>query len=219
MHVKCPQKFRVGSDFDGDVNAKVEKHLQRDCELTADQVSRLSIETKNSAKLREPGLVTNSTESLLKVNDVKAGDRKITGSVFLSPGQRKRVQLTLPGVRVLTADVELKGNSGEGGNTSKGKRVPFEFNVPDGIELKQGDLLLFSLRDDSPSSGAENNKNIPIYVKPADRGAESHPEQTPDGGNGQAPGGGAGGKPGKPSVPGADGNPRTGGGSLSSGSS
>ncbi|CAB0644311.1 intracellular motility protein A [Corynebacterium diphtheriae] len=176
------------------------------------------------------------------MDDVKAGDKNITGSVFLLPGQKKTVQLILPNFRVLTKDVELKGNSGEEGNTSEGKRVLFVFNVPDDVVLKENDRLLFSLRGDSPSSGAENNKYTPVYVKPADKGAESQPEQTPDGGNDQAPGDGAGEKPGKPqgpgdgagekpgkphvpdekpdkpSVPGADDNPGTGKGNLSFGS-
>ncbi|WP_234914001.1 hypothetical protein [Corynebacterium belfantii] len=214
MHVKCPQKFRVGSDFDGDVNAKIKKHLQRDCEFPADQISRLSIRDEEFGKTTGAGTGGDQqSEPRLKVNDVKAGDKKITGSVFLHPGQMKTVQLTFSSIRVLTEKVEFKGNSGEEGNTPEGKRVPFEFNVPDEIELKEGDWILFNLR---PSDDGKN-KSIKVFVKPADNG------------NGRAPGGGAGdnppkphvpdGKPGKPSVPGADGNPRTGGGSLSSGSS
>ncbi|MFA1531548.1 hypothetical protein ACDL65_05670 [Corynebacterium belfantii] len=206
MHVNCPQKFRAGSDFDGDVNAKVGKYLQRDCEFPADQISRLSIRDEEFGETTEAGTGDDrQSEPLLEVNDVKAGDKKITGSVFLFPGQKDTVRLVLPSVRVLTEDVELKGNSGEGGDTSKGKRVLFVFNLPDDVSLMEGERLLFSLE----SSNAGKNKNIEVYVKPAGNG------------NGQAPGGGAGEKPRKPHAPGggADGNPRTGGGSLSSGSS
>ncbi|CAB0505288.1 intracellular motility protein A [Corynebacterium diphtheriae] len=229
MHVKCPQEFHGGSDFGGDVKAKVEEHLQRNCELTTDQISRHSIRDEKFSETTEAG-TGGEQHSVppLKVDDVKAGDKNITGSVFLLPGQKKTVQLILPNFRVLTKDVELKGNSGEEGNTSEGKRVLFVFNVPDDVVLKENDRLLFSLRGDSPSSGAENNKYTPVYVKPADKGAESQPEQTPDGGNDQAPGDGAGEKPGKPhvpdekpdkpSVPGADDNPGTGKGNLSFGS-
>lgn len=204
--------------------------MQRDCEFPADQISRLSIRDEGFGETTEAGTGGDrQSEPPLKVDDVKAGDKKITGSVFLHPGQKKTVQLIFPSVRVLTVNVELKGNSGEEGNASEGKRVPFLFNVPDDVVLKEKDILRFSLRDDPPSSGAGNNKDTLVHVKPAGKGAESQPEQTPDGGNGQAPGGGAGekpgkppapgGKPGKPSVPGADGNPRTGGGSSSFGSS
>ncbi|WP_234914533.1 intracellular motility protein A [Corynebacterium belfantii] len=220
-HVNCPQKFRAGSDFDGDVNAKVEKHLQRDCELTADQVSRLSIETKNSAKLREPGLVTNSTESRLKVNDVKVGDKKITGLVFLLPGEQATVQVTfLTTIRTLTQELRFDQSSAESDDTSGGKFVPFTISVPSELELRLGDEISVTL---PYYTGKSKPKPVKVVVKSADNG------------NGRAPGGGAGEKPGKPHIPGggaddnppkppapgggAGDNPRTGGGSSSLGSS
>lgn len=47
-HVSCEQSFRPGSDFDGDANAKVAEHLKRNCHLTAEQISKLSIEDLKS---------------------------------------------------------------------------------------------------------------------------------------------------------------------------
>lgn len=182
-----------------------------------DQISWLSIRDEKFGEATGAGTGGDQQSEPLKVDDVKAGAKEITGSAFLLPGEMKTVQLTFPNFRVLTEKVELKGNSGEADNIPEGKRVPFKFKVPDNVTLKEGDRLLFRLQDDSQRPGAGENKSIAVYVKPADNG------------NGQAPGGGAGekpgkphvpdGKPGKPSVPGADGNPRTGGGSLSSGSS
>ena len=92
--VNCPQKFRDGSDFDGDVNAKVGKYLQRDCEFPADQISRLSIRDEGFGETTGAGTGDDQqSEPLLKVNDVKVGDKEVTGSVFWLPGQQARVQV------------------------------------------------------------------------------------------------------------------------------
>ncbi|WP_234914490.1 intracellular motility protein A [Corynebacterium belfantii] len=208
--VNCPQKFRVGSDFNGDVNTKVGKHLQRDCKFPTDQISRLSIRDEEFGETTEAGTGDDQQSEPLKVNEVKAGDREITGLVFLLPGQKKTVQVFYQNLRTSTVNLQ---SSAESGGTSRGEYVSFKIEVPNDVELRGGDRLLFNLQ---PSNDGKN-KSIEVYVKPADNG------------NGQAPGGGADekprkphspdGKPGKPSVPGADGNPRTGGGSLSSGSS
>ncbi|QOE67837.1 hypothetical protein [Corynebacterium diphtheriae] len=121
-------------------------------------------------------------------------------------------------------------SSSESGDTPKGEYVPFKIAVPKDVELKEGDKLFFSLRDTSRRPGAGNVKSIEVIVQPADKGAESHPEQTPGGGNDQAPGPGAGDGQRKPEGPGAgdgqrkpegpsaDDNPGTGKGSLSFGS-
>lgn len=37
----------------------------------------------------------------LSVNDVKAGDREVTGSVFVLPGQRKQLQISFPNLKML----------------------------------------------------------------------------------------------------------------------
>lgn len=50
-HVNCEQNFRAGRDFDGDANGKVAEHLQRNCNLSAEQISKLSLdELKSVAK-------------------------------------------------------------------------------------------------------------------------------------------------------------------------
>ncbi|CAB0964052.1 intracellular motility protein A [Corynebacterium diphtheriae] len=236
MDVNCPRKFRVGSDFDGDVNAKVGEHLQPNCELATDQISRFSIRDEKFGETTGAGTGGEQQSEPLKVDDVKAGDKKITGSAFLLPGQKKTVQVTFQNLITQTVDLQLNQSSAESDDTSRGEYVPFKIDVPDTVALKEGDWILFYLR---PSNDGEN-KNIKVYVKPADRGAESRPEQNPDGDNNQTPGGGAGDrqgkpegpgagdkpgaphvpdeKPDKPSVPGADDNPGTGKGSLSFGS-
>ncbi|WP_374064973.1 hypothetical protein ABMV07_06215 [Corynebacterium belfantii] len=209
MHVKCPQKFRVGSDFDGDVNAKVKKHLQRDCEFPADQISRLSIRDEEFGETTGAGTGGDQqSDPRLKVNDVKARDKAVTGLVFLLPGEMKTVQAFFPNGLGPTQNLQFDQSSAKSDDTSRGKFVPFTIGVPKGLELHPGDKIAVTLLNGK-------SKSVIVVVKPAD--------------NGQAPGGGAGdnspkppapgGKPGKPSVPGADGNPRTGGGSLSSGSS
>ncbi|CAB0903709.1 intracellular motility protein A [Corynebacterium diphtheriae] len=231
MHVKCPQKFHGGSDFDGDVNAKVEEHLQRNCELTTDQISRHSIRDEKFGENTGAGTGGEQQSEPLRVNEVKAGDREITGLAFLLPGQKKTVQVTfLKNFLTQTVDLKLNQSSTESGDTPRGEYVPFKIAVPEKVELKEGDRLLFSLKDNPPLPGAGKTKNIEVYVKPADKGAESQPEQTPDGGNDRAPGPGAGDGQRKPEGPGAgdgqrkpegpsaDDNPGTGKGSLSFGS-
>ncbi|WP_410494568.1 hypothetical protein NAL12_07465 [Corynebacterium belfantii] len=164
------------------------------------------------------------SDPLLKVNDVKAGDRKVTGSVFVLPRRMKTVQVTfLPTFRSLTQDLQFNQSSAESGDASMGRFVPFEFDVPSDIELKEGNMLFLNQRDNPRPPNAGNVKNIVVIVKPADKGNG----QAPGGGAGDtppkppAPGGGAGEKPGKPHAPGggAGDNPRTGGGSSSFGSS
>lgn len=192
--------------------------MQRDCKFPTDQISRLSIRDEEFGETTEAGTGDDQqSEPPLKVNEVKAGDRKVSGSVFVLPGKKKTVQVIFPNALAPTQDLQLDQSSAESGDASMGRFVSFEFDVPESLELKGGDKLFFNQRDNPRPPGAGHVKNIVVYVKPADNG------------NGRAPGGGAGekprkphspdGKPGKPSVPGADGNPRTGGGSLSSGSS
>lgn len=217
MHVKCPQ-FRGGSDFDGDVNAKVEEHLQRNCELITDKISRFSIRDEEFGETTEAGTGGEQQSEPLKVNTVKARDRQVTGSAFLRPGQKKTVQVIFPNALAPTQDLQLDQLSAESDDTSRGEYVPFEIRVPDSVALKAGDRIFFSLRDYSRDPGAGNVKSIEVTVQPADKGAESQPEQNPDGDNNQTPGGGAGDRQGKPEDPGAGDNSGTGKGSLSFGS-
>lgn len=116
------------------------------------------------------------SEAPLMVNDVKAGDREITGSVFLLPGQQKRVQINFPSFRSLTTDVKLEENSVEEGGASNGKAVTFKFDVPEEINLKAGETLLFSLLYDSLAPDDRKSKSIPVVVKPADVAEEECPD-------------------------------------------
>lgn len=228
-----PIEASRGSDFEGDVNAKVEKHLQRDCELTADQISRFSIRDEEFGETTGAGTGGDQQSEPLKVNTVKAGDRQVTGSVFLHPGEKKTVQVTFPNARSLTQELQLNENSGEEGNAPKGKVVTFEFKVPEGLDLKEGNEIVVI-----PLYGKSDiDKPVRVIVQSADvveeeghgserpegsdkPGAGSEGSETPDNGkdkgkerdNGST-------KPGKPSVPGAGDKPGTGGGSSSFGSS
>ena len=47
-HLRCKQNFRAGSDFDADANGNVAEHLTRNCKMTAEQISKLSIEDLKS---------------------------------------------------------------------------------------------------------------------------------------------------------------------------
>ncbi|WP_234914690.1 hypothetical protein [Corynebacterium belfantii] len=187
--------------------------MQRDCGFPADQISRLSIRDEGFGETTGAGTGGDQqSEPRLKVDDVKAGARKVTGLVFLLPGEMKTVQVFYQNLRTSTVNLQ---SSAESGGTSRGEYVSFKIEVPNDVELKEGDRLFFSLRDDSRRPGAGENKSIVVYVKPADNG------------NGRAPGGGAGEKPGKPHVPGEKPGkphvpgekPGTGGGSSSFGSS
>ncbi|CAB0814242.1 hypothetical protein FRC0290_00981 [Corynebacterium diphtheriae] len=186
MHVKCPQEFHGGSDFDGDVNAKVEEHLQRNCELTTDQISRHSIRDEKFSETTEAGTGgEQQSEPPLSVNDVKAGDRKVTGSVFLRPGQQVTVQVIFPNGLWPTQDLHLDQSSAESDDTSRGKSVPFKIDVPQKLELQPSNEIVVILR-----YGKDKTKSVKVVVKPADND------------NGQVPGGGADDNPGKPPAPG-----------------
>ncbi|MHC9587575.1 hypothetical protein ACQXZT_00225 [Corynebacterium diphtheriae] len=178
MHVKCPQEFHGGSDFDGDVNAKVEEHLQRNCELTTDQISRHSIRDEKFSETTEAGTGGEQQSEPLKVNAVKAGDREITGSVFVLPGKKKTVQVTFPNARSLTQDLQLDENSGEEGNAPKGKVVTFKFKVPEGLDLKAGhEIFVIPLYGKS-----DIDKPVKVIVQPADVvEEEGHGSERPEG--------------------------------------
>ncbi|MDK8679473.1 hypothetical protein [Corynebacterium accolens] len=143
--------------------------------------------------------------SPLRVGEVKAGARKITGSVFLLPGQKKTIQVTFPNGRVLTEDLELEQSSVEEGKTSNGKVFTFEFDVPEGLELKVGQQIPVIPIYDSLGPGAKKDAPVLVTVKPADKSSESQPEQSPDSGSGQAPGKGAEGDSVMPPASGNDG--------------
>ncbi|CAB0771523.1 hypothetical protein FRC0337_01070 [Corynebacterium diphtheriae] len=178
MHVKCPQEFHGGSDFDGDVNAKVGEHLQPNCELATDQISRFSIRDEKIGETMGAGTGGEQQSEPLKVNAVKAGDREITGSVFVLPGKKKTVQVTFPNARSLTQDLQLDENSGEEGNAPKGKVVTFKFKVPEGLDLKAGhEIFVIPLYGKS-----DIDKPVKVIVQPADVvEEEGHGSERPEG--------------------------------------
>ncbi|WP_229254958.1 hypothetical protein [Corynebacterium belfantii] len=180
--------------------------MQRDCKFPADQISRLSIRDEEFGKTTGAGTGGDQqSEPRLEVNDVKAGDRKVTGSVFWIPGQQATVQVTFKKNFITrTQDLQFDQSSAESDDASRGKSVPFTIDVPQGTELRPNDEIIVIL-----SYGEKKSKSVKVVVKSADNG------------NGRAPGGGADDNQPKPPAPGggAGDNPGTGGGSLSSGSS
>jgi intracellular motility protein A len=141
----------------------------------------------------------------LRVNEVKEGDEKITGSVFLLPGQEKTILAFLPTGRSLTTDLKLEEKSGDGEQNSKGKVVTFEFDVSKELPLKAGAEIVVSTIKDSLGSVAKKDTPVKVIVMSAAKGNESRPEQSPDSGSGQVPGNGAEGDSVKPPASGENG--------------
>lgn len=210
-HVNCQQSFRAGSDFDGDANGKLAEHLQRNCNLTAEQIAKLSIdELKSVAKeLKKadgtPAIGVEEIEQLttaqvnseaqnnkaadgadepgetpgngaggeqqsgdtLTVDTVKAGAKNVTGWVFLLPGQKKTIHVTFPNFRTETTQVQLEDKSGEEGKPSVAGYVPFEVVVPEGTQLEAGQTLFVSPAKD-PSKPGVKVVSTKVVVEPAD---------------------------------------------------
>ncbi|MDK4274620.1 intracellular motility protein A [Corynebacterium accolens] len=129
----------------------------------------------------------------LSVNEVKAGDREITGSVFLLPGREKIIQASLPGSVVRTKVLNLTEEPGGQGESFGGKVVTFTFEVPEDVHLNAGDEITVSRLIDISEEATNKDKPVTVIVKPADND------------DGQAPGGGAGENP--PMPPGDNENP------------
>jgi hypothetical protein len=127
----------------------------------------------------------------LRVDEVKEGDEKVTGSVFLLPGQEKTIFAFFPNGRSLTTDLKLEKKSGEEGEISKGEVVTFKFVVPENLHLMAGAVIAVSTIKDSLGPGAKKDVPVRVVVKAADKSSESQPEQSPDSGSGQVPGKGA----------------------------
>lgn len=210
-HVNCEQNFRAGRDFDGDANGKVAEHLQRNCNLSAEQISKLSLdELKSVAKeLKKadgtPAIGVEEIEQLttgqvnseaennkaadeadepgetqgngaggeqqsvdtLTVNAVKAGAKSVTGWVFLLPGQKKTINVTFPNFRTETTQVQLEDKSGEEGKPSVAGYAPFEVAVPEGTQLEAGQNLFVAPAKD-PSKPDVKVVSTKVVVEPAD---------------------------------------------------
>ena len=216
-HVNGTQEFGNGSDADSGLNVNGADNLQPNYEVSEDQSSQLGAEeltpvamelpekdnTPVSAEEELQQLLPSGADSKvvagdeeqtgspLMVDTVKAGARKITGSVFLLPGQKKTIQVTFPNGRVLTEDLHLEQSSVEEGKISKGKVFTFEFNVPDTVELKVGQQIPVIPIYDSLGPGAKKDAPVLVSVQSADMSSEPQPEQTPDSGSDQVPGKGA----------------------------
>lgn len=126
----------------------------------------------------------------LMVNDAKVGDKEVTGSLFVLPGQIKKIWIAFPNFKIL--ELQLQGNS------SKGEVISFKFDVPQGVELKANDeISVFPIYYDY---GVD--KPVKVVVKSAGNGNDG----APGGGDGQNPPmpPGDNENPPKPPVPGGD---------------
>lgn len=165
-HVTCTQNFRAGVDIDAAINLNVAKHLQRNRNWDWRQIAGLNVEQMGQLAKKLPKEDGTPQPGLpLSVNKVKAGDREITGSVYLLPGQEKTIQVTFPNGRVSTKKLQLDENSVGEGKARKGKVVTFKIEVPAGLDLKADDViavipLYYNFGDkDAP---------VKVIVQPAD---------------------------------------------------
>ena len=149
-----------------------------------------------------------------EVNDIKEGDKKVTGKVRLYPGQEVEIEASFPSGKIQTTVVKLEKKSAQKGQVPEGEFVSFEIDVPADVKLMAGDKVTVSPvpHVTDPKTGESNS--VELIVKAADKGSESQPEQAPGNGNGKGKEGGSGStKPAQPSVPGAEGTPGAGEGS------
>ena len=218
-HRSCAQNFQDG--IDADINLVVAKHLRRNCNLSVEQISVLSVDAmkevarefkKDGAPLYaeeqlkglSPQNVVNLARGIdtpagdnsngptdgeqqsgpaLSVKEVKAGDTVITGSVYLLPGEQKIIQAQFPSRIVKTKVVRFSKESGEAGETAKGKVVTFNIDVPDEIQLKANDEVTVSRLIDNSQEATNKDRPVTVIVKPADNGND----EAPGGGDGQNP--------------------------------
>lgn len=143
---------------------------------------------------------------IAEVNDLKEGDKKVTGKLRLLPGQKEEIEAYFPGGGHQSTVVELPKDPAKKGQASESQLVPFGIDIPESVQLKAGQKVTVSpvptVTD--PETGKSNS--VEVVVKAADKGSESRPEQTPDNGKGQTPGNDGSEKPGNPQGPGNDGS-------------
>ncbi|MDK4331607.1 hypothetical protein [Corynebacterium accolens] len=140
------------------------------------------------------------SEFPLTVDEVKAGAKEVTGSVFLRPGQKKTIHIAFPNFQVSAADLQFNGSTAQGEDVSKGEVATFKFKVPQGLELKANDEIAVY------PTYYDFGKDVPVKVavKSAGDGDGENPP-TPPGDNENPPmPPGDNENPPKPPVPGGD---------------
>ncbi|WP_306515247.1 hypothetical protein [Corynebacterium sp.] len=203
-HQNCEQRFVSGLDFNSQPAIAVAQHLEKNCGLTKEQISQLSVdELKSVAKelknKNDEAVFTDEEISTLdaaqvnqaiapapganeagqaggqdnadgdaadqqmivspQVNDITAGDKKVTGTVRLYPSAKKyEFAATFPGGQVAKTQLDAPAVAAT---------VNFEIAVPEGVELKAGDEVFVTPVPNVAIPGTNEGPGKNVTVKPA----------------------------------------------------
>ena len=203
-HQNCEQRFVSGLDFNSQPAIAVAQHLEKNCGLTKEQISQLSVdELKSVAKelknKNDEAVFTDEEISTLdaaqvnqaiapapganeagqaggqdnadgdvadqqmivspQVNDITAGDKKVTGTVRLYPSAKKyEFAATFPGGQVAKTQLDAPAAAAT---------VNFEIAVPQGVELKAGDEVFVTPVPNVAIPGTNEGPGKNVTVKPA----------------------------------------------------
>lgn len=203
-HQNCEQRFVSGLDFNSQPAIAVAQHLKKNCGLTEEQISQLSVdELKSVAKelknKNDEAVFTDEEINSLdaaqvnraavegpganeagqaggqdnadgdaadqqmivspQVNDITAGDKKVTGTVRLYPSAKKyEFAATFPGGQVAKTQLDAPAAAAT---------VNFEIAVPEGVELKAGDEVFVTSVPNVAIPGTNEGPGKNVTVKPA----------------------------------------------------
>ena len=178
-HLNCEQDFKKGADFDTDlVEAHLEEYLTRACGLTPVQIASVSQNELNrlAEKLGYQSQIVDRSRLVaiasategpseaqpklnvveLSINEVKAGDRTITGGVFLAPGQKEQAISAIFVKRAYPQTLTVSRDE-----ASTGAWVPFSIPVHESITLHVGDEILVGPVPSAP----ESQKTVTVKEK------------------------------------------------------
>lgn len=199
-HLDCEQAFQVKQDFDGTAAIVVAQHLRKNCGLSVDQISELSVAelkkvaqelkdkdgnplseekinginkaevsgaAKDAAEKDEKEAASQNAEVEAEqftvapqVNDIKAGDKEVTGTVRLYPSEKNyEFAATFPGGAVEKIAVKAPAEDAT---------VDFKIAVPQGVELKAGDEVFVTPVPNTANPQTGEGPGQTIVVKPAD---------------------------------------------------
>ena len=199
-HLDCEQAFQVKQDFDGTAAIVVAQQLRKNCGLSVDQISELSVAelkkvaqelkdkdgnplseekinginkaevsgaAKDAAEKDEKEAASQNAEVEAEqftvapqVNDIKAGDKEVTGTVRLYPSEENyEFAATFPGGAVEKIAVKAPAEDAT---------VDFKIAVPQGVELKAGDEVFVTPVPNTANPQTGEGPGQTIVVKPAD---------------------------------------------------
>ncbi|CAM2740351.1 GA module-containing protein [Corynebacterium propinquum] len=178
-YLNCEQDFKKGADFDTDlVEAHLEEYLTRACGLTSEQIASVSQNELNrlAEKLGYQSQIVDRSRLVaiasatagpseaqpklnvveLSINEVKEGDRTITGGVFLAPGQKEQAISAIFVKRAYPQNLTVSRDE-----ASTGAWVPFSIPVHESITLHVGDEILVGPVPSAP----ESQKTVTVKEK------------------------------------------------------